>query len=158
MRPGDPLGDHGQRAIALAVIFEPVLADEDGVGLGALLLGYYDLDGRLIYAGRAGTGIKQAERERAWRKLQPLAVSEMPLDLPPPRDSRFGSPLVLSRVQLCPLVGEGHFRNFEVEVFGKPARAAFREGSTFVPLRTESSSDSLRWRKTDSNFRYASGE
>jgi hypothetical protein len=29
--------------------------------------------------------------------------------------------------QLCPLVGEGHFRDLEVEVFGKPARVAFRE-------------------------------
>ena len=44
------------------------------------------------------TGIKQAELERLWRRLQPLAVSEMPLDAPPPRTSRFGSPLVLSRV------------------------------------------------------------
>ncbi len=29
--------------------------------LGALLLGYYDPDGRLIYAGRVGTGIDTAE-------------------------------------------------------------------------------------------------
>jgi ATP-dependent DNA ligase len=36
--------------------------------LGALLLAYYDPDGRLVYAGRAGTGIKQAELERLWRR------------------------------------------------------------------------------------------
>ncbi len=66
--------------------------------LGALLLAYYDPDGKLVYAGRAGTGIKQAELERLWRRLQPLATSKMPLAVPPPRDSRFGSPLVLSRV------------------------------------------------------------
>jgi DNA ligase D-like protein (predicted ligase) len=66
--------------------------------LGALLLAYYDPDGRLVYAGRAGTGIDYAELERLWRRLQPLAISEMPLDAPPPRDSRFGSPLTLSRV------------------------------------------------------------
>src|SRR5438094_7595440 len=66
--------------------------------LGALLLAYYDPDGRLVYAGRAGTGIKQAELERLWRRLQPLATAEMPLEVPPPRTSRFGSPLVLSRV------------------------------------------------------------
>ena len=29
--------------------------------LGALLLAYYDPDGRLVYAGRAGTGIDYAE-------------------------------------------------------------------------------------------------
>jgi len=66
--------------------------------LGALLLAYYDPDGRLVYAGRGGTGIKQAELERLWRHLQPLATAEMPLEIPPPRSSRFGSPLVLSRV------------------------------------------------------------
>ena len=66
--------------------------------LWALLLAYYDPDGRLIYAGRAGTGIGHAELERLWRRMQPLATPEMPLDIAPPRDSRFGSPLVLSRV------------------------------------------------------------
>jgi len=66
--------------------------------LGALLLAYYDPDGRLIYAGRAGTGIDYAELERLWRRLQPCAISKMPLDEPPPRDSRFGSPLTLSLV------------------------------------------------------------
>jgi bifunctional non-homologous end joining protein LigD len=66
--------------------------------LGALLLAYYDPGGRLVYAGRAGTGINQAELQRLWCRLQPLAVSEMPLEVPPPRSSRFGSPLVLSRV------------------------------------------------------------
>ena len=39
-----------------------------------------------------------AELERVWRRLQPLAVDKMPLSEPPPRGSRFGSPLVLSRV------------------------------------------------------------
>jgi bifunctional non-homologous end joining protein LigD len=66
--------------------------------LGALLLAYYDPDGRLVYAGRAGTGINQSELERLWRRLQPLATDKMPLEVPPPRSSRFGSPLVLSRV------------------------------------------------------------
>ncbi len=66
--------------------------------LGALLLGYYDPGGKLTYAGRVGTGINDAELERLWRRLQPLAIDTMPLDVPPPRSTRFGSPLVLSRV------------------------------------------------------------
>jgi bifunctional non-homologous end joining protein LigD len=66
--------------------------------LGALLLAYYDPGGRLTYAGRAGTGIDHAELERLWRRLQPLATPDMALDVSPPRASRFGSPLVLSRV------------------------------------------------------------
>jgi DNA ligase D-like protein (predicted ligase) len=66
--------------------------------LGALLLAYHAPDRRLVYAGRVGGGISNAELGRLWRCLQPLTTSEMPLDVPPPRDSRFGSPLVLSRV------------------------------------------------------------
>ena len=42
-----------------------------------------------------GTGMPVAELERVWRRLQPLAVDKMPLSVPPPRGSRFGSPLVL---------------------------------------------------------------
>ena len=37
MRPGDPLGNHGQRPIAPALVFEPILADEDGMGASAPL-------------------------------------------------------------------------------------------------------------------------
>jgi bifunctional non-homologous end joining protein LigD len=66
--------------------------------LGALLLGYYEPGGKLVYAGRAGTGLDGVELERLWRRLQPLATAKMPVDVPPPRTSRFGSPLVLSRV------------------------------------------------------------
>jgi ATP-dependent DNA ligase len=42
--------------------------------LGALLLGYFDPNERLTYAGRVGTGINQAELERLWRRLQPPAI------------------------------------------------------------------------------------
>src|SRR5215472_8410061 len=61
--------------------------------LGALLLAYYNSDGKLVYAGRAGTGINTAELERLWYRLQPFATEKMPLEVPPPRGSRFGSPL-----------------------------------------------------------------
>jgi bifunctional non-homologous end joining protein LigD len=66
--------------------------------IGALLLGYYTDDGLLHYAGRAGTGINDKELKRLAGVLKPLAVPKMPLAEPPPRDSRFGSPLKLSRV------------------------------------------------------------
>jgi DNA ligase D-like protein (predicted ligase) len=66
--------------------------------IGSLLLGYYTPDRKLVYAGRVGTGMPVAELERLWQRLQPLAVDTMPLAEPPPRGTRFGSPLVLSRV------------------------------------------------------------
>ena len=65
--------------------------------IGALLLGYYDPNGSLVYC-RPRRSINTAELDRLWRRLQPLATSQMPLDRPPPRSTRFGSPLVLSRV------------------------------------------------------------
>jgi hypothetical protein len=66
--------------------------------LGALLLAYYDEAGQLHYAGRAGTGVSDAELRRLSERLQPLRISKMPLNVPSPRTTRFGSPLVLSRV------------------------------------------------------------
>jgi len=66
--------------------------------IGALLLGYYTPEGRLICAGRAGSGMPVDELERLWQRLQPLVVNKMPLAVPRPRSTRFGSPLLLSRV------------------------------------------------------------
>jgi bifunctional non-homologous end joining protein LigD len=66
--------------------------------IGALLLGYYTEDGRLHYAGRAGTGMTAKELKRLAGVLAPLQVTRMPVAEAPPRDSRFGSPLQLSKV------------------------------------------------------------
>src|SRR5579862_2987845 len=66
--------------------------------IGSLLLGYYTDHARLQYAGRVGTGITVTELKRLARRLAPLKTSRTPLDVPPPRESRFGSPLELSRV------------------------------------------------------------
>ena len=66
--------------------------------IGSLLLGYYTPDEKLIYAGRVGSGMSVAELDRVWQRLQTLAIDKMPLFESPPRGSRFGSPLVLSRV------------------------------------------------------------
>jgi bifunctional non-homologous end joining protein LigD len=65
---------------------------------GALLLGYYTEDGKLLYAGRAGTGFTDAELKRLAPLLKALQVEKTPLAEPPPRETRFGSPLELSRV------------------------------------------------------------
>ena len=67
--------------------------------LGALLLGYYTDDGKLIYAGRVGTGMADKTLADLRRRLEPLARSTMPLSALPPRNTRFGSPLVLSHVR-----------------------------------------------------------
>jgi ATP-dependent DNA ligase len=66
--------------------------------IGALLLGYYSDDDKLVYAGRVGTGMSVKVLVDLRRRLEPLARKTSPLGLPPPRKTRFGSPLVLSRV------------------------------------------------------------
>lgn len=71
---------------------------EAGHTSAPLLLGYYTDDGRLHYAGRAGTGITDKKLKRLAGVLAPLQVPKIPLAVPPPRDSRFGTPLKLSRV------------------------------------------------------------
>jgi ATP-dependent DNA ligase len=65
--------------------------------LGSLLLDYTP-DGRLIYAGRVGTGMDNRTLGKLRSHLEPLAVSKMPLAEPPPRESRCGIPLELRRV------------------------------------------------------------
>jgi ATP-dependent DNA ligase len=62
------------------------------------LLGYHTYDGKLVYAGRVGTGMPDKVLADLRRRLEPLARATMPLSMPPPRKTRFGSPLVLSRV------------------------------------------------------------
>jgi ATP-dependent DNA ligase len=66
--------------------------------LGALLLGYYSDDGKLIYACRAGTGMPVKVLADLRRRLNPIARKTSPLSVAPSRKTRFGSPLILSRV------------------------------------------------------------
>ena len=66
--------------------------------LGALLLGDCDADGKLIYAGRVGTGMSIKVLADLRRRLDPIARKTSPLSVRPPPSTRFGSPLVLLRV------------------------------------------------------------
>src|SRR5207247_1348042 len=47
--------------------------------IGALAVGYYD-DGRLVYAGRVGTGYTRALARDLWRRLHPLERTSPPFD------------------------------------------------------------------------------
>jgi hypothetical protein len=86
--------------------------------LGALLLGYYEPDGRLIYAGRVGTGIPVKTFIMLHERLRPLAIKTMPLAKAPPRKQRFGGPLALSKVHwvssaALPISRDSHARRQE---------------------------------------------
>src|SRR5262249_41416549 len=87
MRPGDPLGDHRQRAMMLALIFEPVFANQHGVGVTA----------PLAHQQRAGLRHDTGAEGRAAF----LELSGQALQAPPQRWARaaFGS--------LLPLMSKG---------------------------------------------------
>jgi bifunctional non-homologous end joining protein LigD len=51
--------------------------------LGALLLGYYDGEGKLVYAGRAGSGLTQADLRELRRRLGRLERKTSPFATPP---------------------------------------------------------------------------
>ena len=63
-----------------------------------MLLAYHDDGGRLLYAGRVGTGMSQKTLALLHRRLAPLAIHKMPLAVPPPRVTRFGGRFALSKV------------------------------------------------------------
>ena len=113
--------------------------------LGALLLGYYETDGRLIYAGRVGTGMPVKTLTMLHERLRPLAIKTMLLAQAPPRKQRFGV-LALSKVHWVrpELVAEITYLSWEDDgllrhtVFlglreDKPAREVRREAPH--PLR-----------------------
>jgi bifunctional non-homologous end joining protein LigD len=56
-------------------------------GVGALLLGYY-AHGKLVYAGRVGTGFTQKTHKMLRDKLEPLARASTPFEQPPAEASK----------------------------------------------------------------------
>ena len=56
------------------------LPSNDSHGIGALLLGYFDLEGGLIYAGRTGTGFTQKTHGILRDKLDKLRTKSMPFE------------------------------------------------------------------------------
>jgi bifunctional non-homologous end joining protein LigD len=55
--------------------------------IGALVAGYYDR-GRLIYAGRIGTGYTRAVAADLWKRLHPLETEKPPFDQIPREEAR----------------------------------------------------------------------
>ena len=54
--------------------------------VGSLVLGYYD-KGKLVYAGRVGSGFSTAAAEDLWRRLDAIRIEAPALDALPPRRS-----------------------------------------------------------------------
>ena len=97
---------------------------------GALLVGYYE-DGKLVYAGKVGTGFTDATLEKLNAMLEPLAVDKSPFGAgsAPPRASHFVRPKVVADFEFVEWTRSGQLRAPAFKGFrnDKPAREVVRE-------------------------------
>ena len=99
--------------------------------IGALLLGYYDRDGTLRYAGKVGTGFSEKELERLEALLAPLEQHESSfVGAGVPRAARFVEPRYVAEVRFTEWTAAGRIR--QPAYLGlrddKIAREVVREG------------------------------
>jgi bifunctional non-homologous end joining protein LigD len=73
-----------------------------GAPFDALVFGYYDDDGRLLYAGRTRAGFTPAVRAAVARKFKTLAVDVCPFaNLPEKHAGRWGQGLTREKMKDC---------------------------------------------------------
>jgi len=82
-------------------------------GFGALLLGYYDHDGRLVYAGKVGTGFDEAALVGLGRTLAGLERGQPPFDrgTPPRSGVHWVEPRLVGQVGFSEWTTAGQLRH-----------------------------------------------
>ena len=82
--------------------------------VGSLVLGYFD-KGKLVYAGRVGSGFSTATADDLWRRLEAIRVEAPDLAaLPPPemrRNVRWAKPLLVAEVEMRGWTADGILRH-----------------------------------------------
>ncbi len=79
--------------------------------IGALLVGYFDADDELRYAGKVGTGFSEAELERLGDVLAAIEIAGNPfVDRDVPRDAHFVSPVLVAEVRFAEWTQGGRVR------------------------------------------------
>lgn len=82
-------------------------------GLGALLIGYYDRDQRLVFAGKVGTGFDAGTLEDLQAELAPLERETSPFDEGSPRgrDLHWATPKLVCQVGFTEWTTAGRLRH-----------------------------------------------
>jgi len=98
---------------------------------GALLVGYYK-DGKLVYAGKVGTGFTDRTLDELNQKLKPLASDKSPFEAgtAPPRAAHFVKPKIVADFEFVEWTKGGQLRapSFKGFRIDKPAAEVVREG------------------------------
>jgi bifunctional non-homologous end joining protein LigD len=149
------------------------LPSDGSHGIGALMLGYYR-NGKLIYAGRTGTGFTQKMRKSMREKLEPLEQEKAPFESVPAEARRgvtWAKPELVAQVRFATWTAEDLVRQAaflglredkaakevvreDVEVAPQPKRG--RSGRTLggpAQIEQKSASDSERAAHTDASHR-----
>jgi bifunctional non-homologous end joining protein LigD len=109
--------------------------------LGSLLLGVHDRQGRLLYAGRVGTGFTQATLADLGTRLRRLARRTSPFSpegpRPPARGAHWVEPVLVGEVAFTEWTRDGLLRHpaFEGLREDKPAAQVVREAPRATPAR-----------------------
>lgn len=102
--------------------------------LGALIVGYYTKDGRLVCAGRVGSGFSQEDLARWQADLESIGIDASPFDPPPPasanKGARWVEPRYVVEVAFSNWSLDGQLRHpsYVGRRFDKDPRAVVREG------------------------------
>jgi bifunctional non-homologous end joining protein LigD len=98
--------------------------------LGALLVGHFDADGTLRYAGKVGTGLDRATLKDLGSRLRELRRDSTPFaDAPRFRDATWVEPELVAQIGFGEWTTAGRLRHprFRGLRFDKPARSVVRE-------------------------------
>jgi bifunctional non-homologous end joining protein LigD len=80
--------------------------------IGAILLGAFDAEGRLQYAGKVGTGFSERDLDELLERLRPLALAANPFaGRRGPRNANFVEPELVAEIEFRELTAEGMVRH-----------------------------------------------
>jgi bifunctional non-homologous end joining protein LigD len=107
-------------------------------GFGALVLGVYERPGKLVYAGKVGTGFDDELLSDLSRKLSRLKRSDSPLENPPrERDIQWLRPVLVAQVEYTErtddgVIRQGSFMGLREDI---PAKSVGMEAPQAAPER-----------------------